>query len=297
MILFRKISFWIALLGLAAATSLVLKIQAEISEPRPTPHVAPAVKPFTSGIGASGIVEAIHENTLVGVPQPGLVVKVHVAVWDKIEAGTPLLQLDDRDLRAAFITQQAQIRVAEANLQRLRDQLDRLKSVGDARAISADDLKNRENDTAIAEAQLDAARAVVAQTKALIERLTVRAPISGTVLQVNVRAGEYTTPSTAIAPVVVGNTDEIQVRADVDEQIAPRVKPGKKAVGYLKGDTQNPITMEFVRIEPYVVPKRSLTGSSIERVDTRVLQVVYKFPQAPGRPIYVGQQMDLFIEE
>ena len=124
-----------------------------------------------------------------------------------------------------------------------------------------------------------------------------RAPIGGTILQVNVRAGEYVSTASAVTPLVLGDIDEVQVRADVDEQVAPRVRAGAKAVGYLKGDSARPIAMEFVRIEPYVVPKRSLTGASTERVDTRVLQVIYRFPNAPGRPVYVGQQLDLYIEE
>jgi hypothetical protein len=96
---------------------------------------------------------------------------------------------------------------------------------------------------------------------------------------------------------VLGDIDEIQVRADVDEQVAPRVRTGARAAGYLKGDTSRPIAMEFVRIEPYVVPKRSLTGASTERVDTRVLQVIYRFPKTADRTVYVGQQLDLYIEE
>jgi HlyD family secretion protein len=48
-------------------------------------------------------------------------------------------------------------------------------------------------------------------------------------------------------------------------------------------------------VEPYVTPKTSLTGSSTERVDTRVLQVIYSFDRN-ALPAYVGQQMDVFIE-
>ena len=48
-------------------------------------------------------------------------------------------------------------------------------------------------------------------------------------------------------------------------------------------------------MEPYVVPKKSLTGDSNERVDTRVLQALYRFDRKQ-LPIYVGQQMDVFIE-
>jgi hypothetical protein len=54
--------------------------------------------------------------------------------------------------------------------------------------------------------------------------------------------------------VVLGSI-EVQIRADVDEQLAPRVKAGQKAIGYLQGDASHPNPLQFVRIEPYVIPK------------------------------------------
>jgi HlyD family secretion protein len=53
--------------------------------------------------------------------------------------------------------------------------------------------------------------------------------------------------------------------------------------------------LRFVRVEPYVVPKKSLTGENTERVDTRVLQVIYAV-ENPDPPLYVGQQLDVFIQ-
>ena len=58
-------------------------------------------------------------------------------------------------------------------------------------------------------------------------------------------------------------------------------------------DKKYPLT--FVRIEPYVIPKKSLTGDNTERVDTRVMQVIYSL-KPEGKPIYVGQQLDVFID-
>jgi hypothetical protein len=52
--------------------------------------------------------------------------------------------------------------------------------------------------------------------------------------------------------------------------------------------------LSFVRVEPFVVPKRSLTGENTERVDTRVLQVIYAVESAETT-LYVGQQVDVFI--
>jgi hypothetical protein len=53
--------------------------------------------------------------------------------------------------------------------------------------------------------------------------------------------------------------------------------------------------LRFVRIEPYVVPKKSLTGDNTERVDTRVLQVIYAV-DTQGKRLFVGQQLDVFID-
>ena len=59
--------------------------------------------------------------------------------------------------------------------------------------------------------------------------------------------------------------------------------------------TRSNLHVEFVRFELYVMSKRSLTGDSSERVDTRVLQVIDRF-NADRFPTHVGQQMDVFIE-
>jgi RND family efflux transporter MFP subunit len=295
--IFRKISFYLAIVGLVAAGVMVWRLRA--NEPVCPPPVAPPAKPAGRAIAASGLVEARRENTSIGVPAAGLVTEVCVKVWDCVKAGQPLLKLDDRDLRASLLTEEANITVAEATLRRIQDQYQRTRKLALCQPpiVSEDEVETRSNDVAVAEAQLQAARAGVAQTQSLLERLIVKAPIDGTILQVNVRAGEYASPTATSAPVVLGSIDEVQVRADVDEQLAPRVRAGQKAIAYLKGDAGHPIPLQFVRIEPYVIPKVSLTGSTTERVDTRVLEVIYAFKNNSDRPVYVGQQMDVFIDE
>lgn len=297
MLLLRKLTFWIALAGVASATLLIVRLRANLGEPVPAPPITPATKAFERSLGAAGLVEAIRENTAISAPTPGLVAKVHVKVWDKVEAGTPLLSLDARDLQAALGPQRAQIAVAEATLARVSDQLARLEAVSDPRAINLEDLRLRRSDVAVAKAQVEAAQAAVSQTQALIERLTVRAPITGTVLQLNTRVGEYLIPGGNTPALLLGDIETLQVRADIDEQLAPRMRQGARAVAYVKGDATRPITLEFVRIEPNIIPKKSLTGSSAERVDTRVLQVIFRFANPAERRVYVGQQMDVTIEE
>lgn len=294
LLLIRRFTFWLALAGLGLTAMLVKLMHADLSAAAPPPPVPPAANPYRTGLGAAGLVEASRENTAVGAPQPGLVAAVHVAVWDRVKAGQPLFTLDGRDLQAALLAQAANVAVAEAQLARLREQLARLEAVDDVRAITLEELRNRRSDVSVAGAQLEAARAAEAQFRALLDRLVVRAPIDGTVLQLNLRAGEYVTPSAAAPPLMLGDIDTLQIRAEVDEQLASRVRPAAPATAFIKGDAQHPIPLTFVRIEPFVVPKRSLTGSSSERVDTRVLQVIYAFTTGERR-VYVGQQMDVFI--
>lgn len=290
---------------------MVSRTQAEREMPPPgDPPIMPPEKPFAHAVAATGILEALSENVAIGVPLPGLVTEVLVKVNDPVKKGQALLKLDDRDLLAEQLSTQAQqevsraqIAVSEAQLAKLEGQLARLTSITDTRAVSREDLDNRKQDVVVSQAQLAAAKAQLAASDAslkrialLIERLTVRAPRDGTIIQVNIRAGEYAGTAPRNPAIVLGETGRLQVRADIDEQNATRIREGQKAYGYLKGDPKITFPLEFVRVEPYVIPKVSLTGSSTERVDTRVLQVIYSLARPADLPLYVGQQVDVFIE-
>lgn len=299
-----------AILGLVAIVN-VSRIQADQAMPPPgDPPVMPPQKPYPDAVAATGILEALSENVAIGVPLPGLVTEVFVKVNDPVEKGKPLLKLDDRDLLAEQLSTQAQqeisraqIAISEAQLAKLESQLARLDAVTDSRAVSRDEIENRRQDVAVSQAQLAAAKAQLAASetslkriKLLIERLTVHAPRDGTIIQLSIRAGEYAATSPKTPAMILGDIDKLQVRADIDEQNATRIREGQKAYGYLKGDPEVTFPLEFIRIEPYVIPKVSLTGSSTERVDTRVLQVIYSLNRPTDPPLYVGQQVDVFIE-
>src|ERR1700722_10710921 len=292
MIIFRTAAIYIAIAGVILA-GILMKI---LSAPLPAaPHVVePAINPYKNALAASGIVEAADKNIAIGAPEEGIVIQMLVAVGDKVKKRQPLYQLDSRTLEAQLIFQESNVEVSKATLVRLQDQLNRLRAVKDPRAISVDELKTKEHDVHVAKAQLDVSLASVTQTKKLIERLIVTAPKDGVILQNNIREGEYVSKNTAA--MILGDLDHIQVRADIDEQNAGWFNPKSVAVCYPKNNTSIAIPLKFVRIEPYVLPKVSLTGASDERVDTRVLQVIYSFDQPEHYPMYVGQQVDLFIE-
>ncbi|MES2477392.1 MAG: efflux RND transporter periplasmic adaptor subunit [Verrucomicrobiota bacterium] len=308
--LLRYGSLLAALAGVVAIIQVSRVQAAKEMPPAGDPPVLPPDKPYQQAVAATGILEALSENVAIGVPQPGLVTDVFVKVNDPVKVGDPLLKLDDRDLVSQKLSTEAQIGIAraqievsQAQLTKIEGQLARLQRVTDTRAVSQDDVDNRTQDVTIARAQVAAAKAQLASAETslesislLIERLTVRAPRDGSVIQLNIRAGEYAATSPRSPALILGDIAKLQIRADIDEQNATRIRPGQEAYGYLKGDPSVTFPLQFIRVEPYVIPKVSLTGSSTERVDTRVLQVIYSLDRPENPPLYVGQQVDVFIK-
>jgi multidrug resistance efflux pump len=151
-------------------------------------------------------------------------------------------------------------------------------------------------DLAIARTEVDQAAAAVRQDELNIDRLTMRAPVDGIILQNKVRLGQYAQAGVLAEPLMVfGAGKGLHVRADIDENDAWRVRPGSPAVARLRGNSRISFPLEFVRFEPYVIPKKSLTGDVTERVDTRVLQAIYQFKD-PKASVFDGQQLDVFIQ-
>jgi len=284
----------IAAFGLAFA--IVTVVRGSQPVPAAPPVAEPAKAPFPSYVAGAGIIEASTENIAIGSPVPGIVTRVNVKVGDVVDVGTVLFEIDDRDLRAQRLPAVARVDEAEANLARSRMLLRLAESVPDKRAISAEDLSMRRSAVAIDEAALAAAKAMVEQIDIELDRRQVRALVPGQILQVKTRPGEFAAAGVMVTPLMLlGNHTKLHVRVDVDENDAWRFAKGAPAVAFVRGNPELQTPLRFERIEPYVVPKVSLTGLSSERVDTRVLQVIYSFDEG-ALPVYVGQQMDVFIE-
>lgn len=153
-----------------------------------------------------------------------------------------------------------------------------------------------EKDIAVAKAAVARAQAEVDRTLVEIKRRVVLAPSDGRVLQVNVLPGQYAALAWNQPLIVLGDVTKLHVRVDIDEQDLPHFKAGARAVATLKGRPGVRFDLSFVRVDPYVIPKRNLTGDNIERVDTRVLQIIYALPDERPLDVFVGQQMDVYLE-
>jgi len=169
-----------------------------------------------------------------------------------------------------------------------------------------------EPDRQIARSVVEQAQVQLSQAETEVARLTAKAPqarwkqnadgsenaddegVQYKVLQVNIRPGEYVgnTPNSPL--IVLGFVGKLHVRVDLDENDIARFRPDLVGVAKPRGNPNIEFPLSFVRVDPYVIPKRSLTGANTERVDTRVLQVIYAI-DTKGQPLYVGQQVDVFL--
>ncbi len=297
----------IAMVGVIFAVAFVHAGNAPT--PAALPVAEPARAPYNAYVAGAGIVESSTENIAVGTPVAGVVTAIDHRIGDRVRSGEPLFRIDSRDLEAELIVRRALLESARANSAAADataadadKQWQKVKEL-DVRVLSQEELDKRRFAAANADAKQLQARSDIAeadaqvhQTQTELERRIVRALVDGTVLQCKIHLGEFA-PAGQLDPplMMLGGTDTLNVRVDVDENDAWRVQTTRPAVAYVRGNRDLSTPLKFVRLEPFVLPKRSLTGDSAERVDTRVLQVLYGFDPRT-LPVYVGQQMDVFIE-
>lgn len=305
----------LAVLGLVFAAVVVLRGTPDrtLRTPATAAPEPPAALRQAGIVAGAGIVEPASELIELSPLVPGVVTEVLVAPGARVAAGQPLLRLDARDARAAVaeaeagtLRARAQAEAAEVALANARAQLALLESVRDPDAVSGQDRLNRRQsvDSAraardVAQADVAAAEAVLAAARTELSRRTLTAPIAGEILQVKTRPGQYVTagpaPSNSAQPaIIMGNVTPLHVRIDIDETEIGRVAIGAPAMVSPRGSAGAQVTARFVRAEPLVVPKRSLTNSAAERVDVRVLQLIYALP-AEAQGFAIGQQVDAFL--
>jgi HlyD family secretion protein len=229
----------------------------------------------------------------------------------------------------------AQVTVARASLKTAQDQFDKQQHAYelDPGSVSKESLDNAANAVCLAQANLDLAQKQLDLTRAgawrfdvdsqeaqhsaavqayhaasaLLAKYAIKAPVDGVVLSVNSAVGSYVSPAGsyetytgAFAPVVVMSSaqDQLGVRVYIDEILVSRLPPPEKirAQMSIRG-TDLRIPLEFVRVQPYVTPKIELSNQRQERVDLRVLPVIFRFASRVDARVYPGQLVDVYVGE
>ena len=229
----------------------------------------------------------------------------------------------------------AQVDFASAGLKNAQDQLNKQRqSYGlDPKSVSKNDLDNAENAVKVAQTNLEVVRRQFDLTRAgawiydirnqedqydaltkaylaasaLLDKYVIKAPADGVVLSINAAAGSYISTQGAydtytqgLDPVLVmGSAQEhLGVRCYIDEILVHRLpQPAQiTAKMFIRGTDVN-IPLEYVRVQPYVSPKIELSNQKTERVDVRVLPVLFRFAKPKNVALYPGQLVDVYIGE
>lgn len=304
----------LAAIGILVAAAMVFAGQPDRArtDPTETPPSAPRDLAQSGTVSGSGVVEPSSELIEVGAQRAGLVTRVAVRAGDRVSRGQLLFTIDSRDARssitearAALALARSRVRSAAVDVDAAQRQLNLYTAVEDPRAVAEQQVIDRRSQRDQAVARLGVARAEVASAEAALGSaetsaglLEVRAPRSAQVLQVRTRAGQYATagPGSGNSEVlmVLGETRPLHVRIDVDESEIDRAVLGRPAIVSPRGNARSRVRAPFVRAEPLVVPKRSLTNDATERVDVRVLQLIYALPVETSG-YFVGQQVDAYL--
>ena len=253
--------------------------------------------PFASYVFGTGVVESASTNIPVESAIPGIVTELFIKVGQQIHVGDALFKIDERAIDAQITLAQSNVKVAELAYKKIRHQFEidkNLKKIN-PKAISKKTFITMQDELALSRAKLGAAKAQVESLQKEQQRHTVYSRIDGQVLQCKLRVGEYIDGNRNAIPLIVLGSQEMNLRVDINENDLWRLQPESKAVALVRGQQHLKIPLKYNHTEPYVVPKKNLTGLATERTDLRVLQVLYSF-EKPDFPIYIGQQMDVYIQ-
>jgi len=250
-------------------------------------------------------------------------------------AFTLLNELKAQPRQEILDVNEAQVIAAQAAVKTAQDELDKQQAAYDLnpKSISKDALDSAANALLTAKTNLEVARKQRDLTKAgawiydinnqertynalfksylsasaLLAKYTLHAPKDGTVLAINPTVGSfvstqgaYDTYTQGMDPVIVLGSPRgrLNVRCYVDEILVPRLPPPDKIKAQISirgGDTKVPL--HFVRVQPNISTKIELSDQRLERVDVRVLPVIFRLEMPKDVAVYPGQLVDVFIGE
>ncbi len=304
----NKIIFILAFLGLIIGLvgAYIFGIE---KKPQP-PAFTPPSNPYARGIYAQGIIESYQpsgENINIYPEVQGTITRILVAEGSAVKRGSPLILIDDSVQRATVAQQKAQVELASANLKSSQDQMDKQITSYELepRSVSKNDLDNAQNAVRVAKANMEVAQKQYELGQTLLSKYAISAPIDGVIMSINVAVGSYLsaqgsydTYTQGFSPALVMGSSQnyIGVRCYIDEVLISRLPTvsNLRAQMSIRG-TNIKIPLEYVRVQPYVSPKIQLSNQRTERVDVRVLPVIFRFKRPKEIDVYPGQLVDVYI--
>jgi len=252
---------------------------------------APAALPHP-GIAAEGRVTAYPGAEVdVSAERAGRVLRVLVKEGDSVRAGALLAQLDSDELRASHAQALARIAEAEAEIRLAEASLARQRSLVEQGIATAQALDQARRDIETASARRETASAEADLYAAQLAKTWILAPISGTVTERAVDAGERVEPGTLVFR--VADLARLRVEGEADEADAGALAVDAAVTITADGYPDAAWRGHVERVADDVTPRRLKPRDPARPTDTRVIAVEVAFAEAT--PLKLGTTVDLRI--
>jgi len=253
--------------------------------------------PFNSFIAATGIVESGSKNIVIGSLVSGVIKDIFVKNGQEIKKGELLFTLDDSDLSHNIALLQTQKTLLLAKMQAAKDQFKLIQEFShlSSAMVTSEKFKTKENAYKKAKAAL---RSLNEKIKILTEKkelYKIYAPLDGIVLSSKSTIGSYFDKGNSKDLLILGN-NKYNLNVSINEYDIWKFEKNTPAIAFDRGHPELKTDIHYLYTVPFVRPKTSLTGSSTEKSDTRVLHVFYAVDKNISFPLYIGEQLDVFIK-
>jgi HlyD family secretion protein len=183
-------------------------------------------------LSGSGYIVTGDRYVSVGVRVAGRIDRYFVEEGQSVKKGDSLVQLDDRDYRAAVAATEARIASARANRALADADLSRGRALRGQGVISQQEYDVLENKAAVAHAAIKQLDAELEEMRVNLDYTTLRAPADGVVLAKLKEVGEIAVPGGFAGSgdlIRLANLDDMRAEVDVNEADLNRVHLGQPA--------------------------------------------------------------------
>lgn len=212
---------------------------------------------------AAGLVEPLRVVE-VKSKASGEVLRVHFDTGDKVEKDALLAEVDPRDVQNALSQAQADVESARVKLNTTEAQRVRLEELRKSGYVTQQEYESAVDASATARASKVRAETNLQLAKERSRDVTIRAPISGTLLERTAQPGNII--ASATSNVSGGTTlfkmadlSVMQVRAKVDETDVGQIKPGQKARVTMEAYPGRVFMGDVVKVEPQALVEQNVT--------------------------------------
>lgn len=235
---------------------------------------------ITNGPTISGSLQPALEATLraeIGGP----VLQVLVDVGQRVTRGQPLVRIDDSAIREQVLSARSAVTTAQNNLNLAEHNLQRSETLLKAGAIAERDLETSQNAAVSARAQLENARAVLANAEKQLSYTHVDAPFDGAISARQANPGDVVSPGTALVTVVDPASMRLEASVPSDQLVAVRL--GMPVDFVVRGYPSRTFIGRVTRISPAADPA------------TRQVPIVITIPNV-GNTLVAGLYADGRVE-